>query len=257
MRNQAKPKFIVMLIVFVTFSTLLSSCKINCSQSVNQRGIKASKERVKTERELNHFHQLIINLPCDIDIRQITSKNKQPYVILEGPKNYIDLTAIETNNGKAKLYVKKSCSFKSSNKFHVTIYINRPEKFLFKGVGDITMYPMELGNINLHNSGVGDLTIKHLRALNLKMKNTGVGDATLSGNISNATIYNTGVGDMNMHQLKIDFLFISNSGVGNVKCTAQKEIKIFNKGVGDVNFSGTAHITEMHNSGTGKVDINR
>lgn len=250
-----------LLFIMLLGTTLLttSSC-VSCVGSpfswIFGEGLKPSENSIETKHTLRNFKEAIFNLPCKIEIKSLEDKTKSPYILLEGPENYVNLVKLDLAQETLKIFIENDQKLRSHDLLHLTLVTNNPQKFWFKGVGDILIQPMIVKTLEIKNTGVSDLHLKKVQAEELLVFNTGVGDMKLSGMTNTLTLQNTGVGDISARLLETKILMVKNTGVGDVNCTASEKVSLCNTGVGDVEFNGSAHIEHIKDSGVGHIDIN-
>lgn len=138
---------------------------------------------------------------------------------------------------------------KSSN-----IYITLTELNELKnsGVGNVDITRVSGNALKIDNSGVGNLKVD-IDYARVDCRNTGVGNLVFMGGIMNLKLTNKGVGNVTANEINPDIAYIENSGVGNVKIRCARELSIFNHGVGNVRYMGTASLKEIESEGVGSV----
>lgn len=248
--------FIVFLAITLSLTTSCNSCTGPHFSCFWGSGIKASEKNVEIKNILKPFHKASLYLPCNITVKQLSEKDKAPYIIIEGPENYAELVQIHLSKTHLKINIKDNQKLKENKRLHVTLFIDQPEELCFKTVGDISIHPIKVKKLQIFNIGVSDIHVKQIIARELKINNTGVGNVKMSGKTETLYLYNTGVGDINTKHLEAKKLTAKNTGVGDMECTASEEAELYNTGVGDIKFKGNARISTFKNKGVGSIDLN-
>ncbi len=164
---------------------------------------------------------------------------------------------IETvvENGTLKIGFKRSFEW-HHNVGKVDVYVTAKSLSALSnsGSGSIKVDGGELQGkeAEVHISGSGNITTGvKTEALNVHI--SGSGSINLSGNANNAEIQISGSGQLRGKELKTEAIKAHLSGSGSAYINADKSISAHISGSGSLMYSGSASITDISTSGSGRV----
>jgi hypothetical protein len=182
-------------------------------------------------RELPAFESVQADGSLDVVVYPSTS-NK---VVVSGYSNLVPVFETEVINGKLRLrYPDKYINVRHDN-IHVTVYTTAMSSYAINGSGKtVIKADQNSPDLALEINGSGDIDIEQNQFVNVNCKING------SGNI-------------NGRQCAADHATMRISGSGNIEMTVNKTMDVDISGSGDVNYWGSASVTNADISGSGKI----
>jgi hypothetical protein len=141
------------------------------------------------------------------------------------------------NTGKVEVYVTAKSLATLSNSGSGSIKVD----------GNLTG-----NNVDVHISGSGSVA-SGVKAEGFHAHISGSGSVDLTGSASDATLEISGSGQMNAKEFKTGTLKVHLSGSGNAYVNADKSISAHISGSGSLLYKGTASMTDISTSGSGRV----
>lgn len=234
-------------------------------------GLKPSEEMSELKVDIPNFNSLLLHVVCDIEVVQ--DFQSSPHIMVNGPKNYVNLLKFISNDGSFTVKFKDNTTLRKSGLLKIKIIINDLHSLSNNGVGNVAFVnemhfdklflanngvgnmqlkpKLEVKDFEVQNNGVGSIYIHQLQTDDLIAKNKGVGSISFIGKAVSAELQNIGVGSMRSKEFKVDSLTVINKGVGSVSCYAAKTAVLHSYGVGSVTMYGDAKLMDMIDKGVG------
>jgi len=144
-------------------------------------------------------------------------------------------------------------SWPNSSTIKAIVTVNSLKWIQMEGVGSVqTTNTIDADELKIRNDGTGKMEIA-VNGTFIDARNEGVGSLTVSGSADQAELINEGVGSIDAEQFVVQKLEARNAGVGSMDVYAEEEISLRNTGVGRIEFSGDARITEKTSEGVGRI----
>lgn len=184
----------------------------------------------------------------------IYTQTNKASVRAEGDKDLVDRLMITEKNGVLKLHFEDEKKTKGKKK--LTVYISSPniQQIDVEGVGNWKLEgAVNADNLTINFKGVGNFEAINLLSTNINVSYEGVGNLRLGGIADYLNVLSKGVGNINTQNLKTKKAVVKSEGVGSVKCYASESISLNNSGVGSITYYGNPVVTNLNNSGIGKI----
>jgi hypothetical protein len=168
--------------------------------------------------------------------------------------NIINDIETKVDDGNLHLGFKSSHSwFHNTGKIDIYITAKALTGLSNSGSGSIKVDgELHGSNVELHISGSGNITTA-AKAENLHAHISGSGSITLSGSTHDAALEISGSGEMKGKDLKAGTVKVSLSGSGSAYVHADQTLSAHIAGSGSLVYSGTASVTDIRTSGSGRV----
>ena len=234
-------------------------------------GLKPSDETSELKVDIPYLNSLSLHVVCNIEVVQ--DFQSTPYIMVSGPKNYVNLLKFISHDGSFIVKFKDNTTLRKSGLLKVKIVINDLHSLSNNGVGNVVFVnemnfdklflanngvgnmqlksKLEVNFFELQNNGVGGIYIHSLKTDSIIAKNKGVGSISIIGKAVSAELQNIGVGSMHLKEFKVDRLTVINKGVGSVSCYGAKTAILHSYGVGSVTMYGDAKLMDMIDKGIG------
>jgi hypothetical protein len=161
---------------------------------------------------------------------------------------------IISNDGETlNISTKSFPNFSNATKMVVHVNVRSLSSITNSSVGSVgNTGVLKTPVLYLKTEAVGK-TILNIETEKLTAELNSVGATELSGSASSANITNNSVGKLDAYELKTSTLDLTNNAVGATNVYADKELSIFNNGVGAVHYKGSASIKKLTDNGVGKA----
>ena len=210
--------------------------------------VVGSGQVTKTQRQINGFKGLSLELPSNVEIVQGDTEG----VLIETDQNIAPL--IETVVENYQLKIRSTPGAKSLNptSLKITVQARTIERISISGSGDVKAARLQSPTLEARISGSGDIRIVALDADSLSVAISGSGDFFAGGRANTAHVSIAGSGDVRAGTLAAKKVTISIAGSGEAKVWASETLNVRIAGSGDVDYYGDAAVSQSV-AGSGRV----
>lgn len=202
--------------------------------SCRKETIRGGGSTTSETRELATFTSVQTDGSHDVVVYPSTTNR----VVITGYSNLIPIFETNVSGGKLRLKFRDDYINIRNNNIKIELYTTDMSVFTINGSGKtIIKSGLTSSNMDLEINGSGDIDIDQNKFDNMNCKING------SGNI-------------NGRYCETDHASVRISGSGNVELTVLNNLDVKISGSGDVNYWGSASITNADISGSGKIKKN-
>jgi len=193
---------------------------------------------------------------CNCDIIIIPSDNERVVFYYDKKlfKNLTEVSGSKLNiNFKSNKHLIFGYNSSNGNEVTIKVYTNKLNSITQDGIGTIESSGiLNADEMKILNDGVGSMNL-NLNVKKITVDNSGVGSIEMKGNAIHAEMNNNGTGSIDAINLVNKYAKVNNSGVGSIDVNATNSLDMSNTGVGGINYTGSAVITNINSEGIGTI----
>lgn len=204
------------------------------------------------KRQVGSFHGVQVSNAIDLVIKQ---GNEDGVAVSASDVEYRDRIITEVDNGILRIYLNdKGIHWSWGNhKMKAFVSIRNIDQLGASGSSDVVVDGfLKATDLSIHLSGASDFK-GGVQATHLNFHQSGSSDATVRGSAVNAEFNLSGSSDVRGFDLAVDVCSVHASGSSDTQITVNKELSVDNSGSSDVDYKGSATVTNIHSSGSSSV----
>jgi len=211
--------------------------------------LKASAQNEQT-RQVSGFDGIVLSGSFNVHVKIDGTESLK----IVADDNIINDIQTVVEDGKLRIGFKKSISWnRHVGKVDVYVTAKSLSSLSDSGSGTIKVDGDLTGrDVTVHISGSGNITTG-VKSETILAHISGSGSTNLNGTSQDATIEISGSGEVKAKELKTGTLKVHLSGSGNAHVNADKTLSAHISGSGSLIYSGSASVTDIHTSGSGRI----
>lgn len=203
---------------------------------------------VEQSRPLTGFSRIDAKGPIDVVVQQGDSYE----VTVRGDENLVDRITTTVNGDELVIDLNGWPILSSPKALSVSVTMPQLQALISSGSGNVEAQGLSGDSLDLENSGSGTVTASCTQA-EVHADVSGSGGLRLSGTATSLNLSSSGSGEADASQLPADDVRVDSSGSGNVSVQANRTIALYLSGSGDIAWQGTASVTSMVLTGSGRI----
>ena len=238
MKNLTKNKsqyITLFAMLFIAFTTTLTSCKKDC--------IKSYGNEITKELKVNSLDKIANRMAADIIITEGTTQK----IVVTGPENIIKNLTNDVIDGEYQIALKPGIFLCADYDLIFNITIPKIKEVIISGAGDITINDFnQTDDFKGLISGAGSIELNkfdNVESMNLKISGSGKIIALQAFTIKDLTAKISGSGSIKGYLLESENSTVVLSGAGSCYVNAQKTLDAKLSGSGNIFYKGNPSIT--------------
>ncbi len=158
-------------------------------------------------------------------------------------------------NTKAYVSIKdiNALSASGASNVHIVGTIESPKiRVKMSGASDLKNADFNVGSLFMEVSGASHFKAK-TQSNNITLDCSGASNIELAGNAEDLAVECSGASDAKLYNLSVKGATIRSSGASNVTVNASQLLKMTASGASNINYKGTAKVTEVNSSGASNI----
>lgn len=223
------------------------------SVSRAQQSLMVVKDAHAELRTTESFHSIKVSQAIDVVISQGT---EDAVVVSASEPAYRNRITTEVRDGVLTISLEPGLRV-SWNKKNPALkaYVSVRQLRLVEAAGACNVKVngvLRSETLHINLSGASNFKAEVL-ATTLKVRQSGASTSIFKGRIAHLDVLVTGASDFNGFELVSDKSIATASGASDIRITVNQDLKVNSSGASDVQYKGTAVISEFHTSGAGSI----
>lgn len=204
-------------------------------------------------RKVGSFHAIRVSNAFDVIIKQ---GNEEAVVVSATEEKYRSRIKTEVTDGVLRITYENEGMLKwnsENKKLRAYISVKDIDKLDISGATDVKIDGVLKGrNLKINLSGASSLkgTVAY-ESINIDQ--SGASDSKLAGTVKNLDIDVSGASDFNCFELVAENCRAEASGASDIFVTVNNDLKVIASGASDVQYKGTASISDFKTSGASSL----
>ena len=204
-------------------------------------------------RNVASFHGIRVSNAFDVIIKQ---GDEEAVVVSAVEDKYRSRIKTEVTNGVLRIWYDTDNVWKwnsDNKKLRAYVSVKNLDLLDISGATDVKIDGSLTGsNIRIELSGASSLK-GSISFESFKIEQSGASDSKLSGTVKNLDVEVSGASDFNCFELIAENCRAEASGASDVFVTVNTDLKVSASGASDVQYKGTASVSEMKTSGASSL----
>lgn len=204
-------------------------------------------------RSTESFHSIKVSQAIDVVISQGT---EDAVVVSAAEPAYRNRITTEVRDGVLTLSIEPGLTFRWNKKnpaLKVYVSIRQLRSVEAAGASNVKINGvLRSESLSINLSGASNFKAE-LLVSTLKVRQSEASTSIFKGRVAHLDVVVTGASDFNGFELASDKSIATASGASDIRLTVNQELKVNSSGASDIQYKGTAVITEFHTSGAGSI----
>ncbi len=204
-------------------------------------------------RKVSGFHAIRVSNAFDVIIKQ---GNEEAVVVSASEEKYRSRIKTEVVDGVLRITYDNDGVWKwnsENKKLRAYISVKNIDKLDISGATDVKIDGVLKGtNLKVDLSGASSLKGAVVYE-SISVDQSGASDSKLSGSVKNLDVDVSGASDFNCFELIAENCRAEASGASDIFVTVNRDLKVDASGASDVQYKGTASVSDMKTSGASSL----
>lgn len=204
-------------------------------------------------RNTGNFHSIVVSQAIDLIVSQ---GNEDAVVVSAAETTYRDRIKTEVRDGVLRIYFEGAARFNLNKKnpaLKAYVSVRQLRSLDVNGACNVKVNGVLRSDslfINLTGAShfKGEVIVS-----SLKVRQSGASNSVFKGRVTNLDVVVTGASDFNGFELHSDKGIANASGASDIKVTVNEDLKVNSSGASDVQYKGSAVLSESRTSGAGSI----